>query len=266
MSQLPAPPVLPKPKSMSKVNDAATAAHDALLRLVWRNLDGIMVRIFSKASSDFEAYFSDAIETYLGMISTAAERVHQHANGSAEGLALAERLLSVDAKFVPSVPDELFAATVSHKTLAAPVIEYKAVSGTRRATQVGFVDIECQVGIPDRIKIDNNLPWALALSHGALLSGGRLERRFVDDDMRKTPEAPRWEMEREMANVWIDVRVTIPPLGQLLRELKNLRNYATGPRLVIVVLPAIDSETASCLKSEDFVALSAEWIKKNGFV
>jgi len=266
MSQIPAPPVIPKPKALFKSNDAATAAHDALLRLVWRNLEGIMGHVFSKARSDFEDDFQDAIEAYLRTTAAAAERVRKYADGTVEGLALAERLSSVDAKFVPPVPDELFDATVSHKTLAAPVIEYKTVAGMHRETQVGFVDIECQVDIPDRIKVDGKLPWALALSNGILVSGDRLARQFVDDEMKIAPQVPHWEMKRDEVSVWIDVRVTLPPLGQLLRELKTLRRYATKPTVFFVAMPSIDRETVAVLKSENFNALSAEWMKENGFV
>jgi hypothetical protein len=273
MSQIPAPPSLPKPKSLSKNNDAATAEHDALLRRVLRNLDDTVGRAFKKKTrSEFESDFSSEVERYLRESAEAATRVRKLADASKDeatriaGASLADRLSSLDKHFVHAPADELFATSVIRRTVAAPVIEYKTVSGRERATQVGFVDIECTVGVPDRLKLIGRLPWQLTLPGGLLRSRGDLSSSVSAEVLAGTPEAPVWEIEHINITVWIDVRVRELPLGQLMREVKTLRSYAEEDVVVFVVMKTIDAEAAAWLNAEGFRGFSEEWMNTAGYI
>jgi len=273
MSRIPAPPTLPKPKSLSKINDAATAEHDALLRRVWRNVDAIFATIFSKKRTDFDSSVQYEISSYLSEAANAAERARKLACDEdvpeacrREAAAFGDRLSSVTDQFVPPPTDELFEVRVDARALAAPLIERKTVAGNERETHVGFVDVECEVSIPSRIKLDPNLPLAFSSSSAyALWSAWEFGTGFSSDELAKGPEAPYWKMEHDRADVWIDVRITPLPLGQLMRELKTLRGYGDRETLVFVAMPFIDAETEMFLKAENFFPITAEWLTKLGF-
>lgn len=274
MSQIPVPPALPKPKSLSKNNDAATAEHDALLRRIWRNVDAIIAALFSKKRADFESSLQYQIESYLQKLESAAERARRLASDSEvdeefrrEAAAFAERLTKVTDRLIPQAADELFEVKVDSRSLAAPLIERKTVAGNMRATHVGFVDMECSIRIPSRVELDPNLPWAFTSSSAyALCKAGEFSTSFSSNELAKGPEAPYWKVEHDRADVWIDVRVTPLPLGQLMRELKTLRGYGDRDTIVFVAMPSIDAETEAFLRAESFFPITAQWLSKLGFV
>ena len=248
--------------------------HTTLLRQVWRNIDAIMASLFSKKRADFEGSLQYQIETYFQEIGSAAETARELASDSevseacrCEAAAFAARLATVTDQFIPQPMDELFEVKVDARALAAPLIERKTVAGNERSTHVGFVDMECSISIPSNVKLEPNLPWAFTSSSAyALCRAGEFLTSFSSDELAKGPEAPYWNMKRDRADVWIDVRVTPLPLGQLMRELKTLRGYGDRDTIVFVAMPLIDAETEAFLKAENFLPITAEWLSKHGFV
>lgn len=167
MTQIPAPPVLPKPKSISKHNDAATMEHDALLRIVWRNLDGLIKLLYSDATTKCADSVEDSVASYLAKGQRAAERARKLAEGLpddpavADVLELVSRLVSQEKSSVPAVSAEMLEPVIERRTLAAPVKEHKTVADRTKVMQVGFVDIACDVNIPTALELVDNLPLFL---------------------------------------------------------------------------------------------------------
>jgi len=274
MSQIPKPPTLPKPKALSPINDACRAEHEALLRRLWRNLDGIIAVLYSADSAAFEEQVAGRVDNYLARRTRAAEHAHELASSygddrrAAVMAALATRLAPNDATSVPPLPSAIAKARIATRTLEESLIEWKTSAGNTKRIEVGFVDIACQVSIPDRVELSANLPRFLNDGTREAMLGSIFARRpdtLSVDEIGATLQAPSWITEDKHRSVWIDVRVTTPALGQLVRELKTLRGYGVGSVDVLVVLPSVDEETKEILLDEHFVALDAEWLTEHNF-
>lgn len=274
MSVVPKPPTVPKPKSLAKTDDVATAEHAVLLKRVWRNLDGIIDVLFSADQATFDEQVGYRVEGYLTRCAHAAQHAHQLAGGYdgdprvAVMNALAKRLAAQDAATVPPLPATIAKATIATRTLEEPLVEWKMAAGNKKRIEVGFVDIACQVDIPHRVELRANLPGFLNDGTRDALLGTIFARRtdsLTVDEIGAPLEAPRWITEDKRRTVWIDVRVTAPALGQLVRELKTLRGYCGYDADVLVVMPVVDEDIRDILLHEDFTAIDVKWLAVHQF-
>jgi len=70
---------------------------------------------------------------------------------------------------------------------------------------------------------------------------------------RALKRPPRWDFEARTVRLLVDVRPALPPIGQLLREVKHLRNLSgmADRAFVLVFCDQIAAETREMLEHED---------------
>lgn len=271
---IPKPPTLPKPKALSLINDASRTEHDALLRRVWRNLDGIVEVLYSADLAAFQDQAAHHVERYLARCSYASQQAYGLASGYDDDRRatvmkeLATRLAGQEATSLPPLPATIARAKITTRTLEEPLTELKTSAGSKKLIEVGFVDIACQVKIPLSVELHTNLPRFLNDGTREGMIGSIFAQRLDTlsaDEIGATLQAPSWITEDKHRSVWIDVRVTVPALGQLVRELKTLRGYGAGGVDVLVVLPSIDKDTKEMLLNEHFVVFDTAWLTTHHF-
>jgi len=87
----------------------------------------------------------------------------------------------------------------------------------------------------------------------------RLDARKAEQILALDPATPSWACAKEEKQVWIDVRVTCPPLGQMLREVRVLKSLSAKKVTLVMVLPEVDPELDAMLANEKVVATSHKW-------
>ena len=242
-----------------------------MLRAVWGKLGVGMERIFGwrgsksrekgKAAIDqFASAVKEARDTLISMLERCCD------DGVKLKLADAlERLERADlAGQVAPWPKTVANVEVMSSQLAKELTEERS-AGTSRAHEetVGYIDIAARVKVPERLVLDPGLP-------GMLVKG---EQEFWRDplklilaDQRRgesifgyRPQQPSWSCQKGESDVYIDVRVQAPPLGQLLREVRALQALCMKKTRIVVVLPKVDLELEAMLANVGAKATSHEW-------
>lgn len=273
MSRFPKPPTRPKPKSLSGTNDAACEAHDDLLRLVWSKIDLAIKKLFSLRDDRLTQQRLAAEEKYRTRIEISIESAAKLADRfkderSVALKSLGKELSSLMRKKIAPPDPGVAVPSIESKTLEFPIVETKGTRYEPKRVDVGFIDIACEVVRPIELSLYDSLPHFLDQVRPD--AQDRMLRSVWDDDDRIaleviqhwTPTVPSWHMDHRHVTLWIDVRTTITPVGQLLRELKTARTHAPSDVLMIVVMEEVDPEVRAMLEHENILALSREWLEE----
>jgi hypothetical protein len=248
-----------------------------LLRLAWRCLDQIVAHIFPV---DIEGNAKD-VQAAADEVLSAKRLAASHADKDDEAGALARAFLDKLASFAPGIPDlssDKYLPTITDRRLEVSLVERSLDrSGRPKETVVGFVDVIATVTIPVP-HLSSGIPH-------------RLRKGYDDDEFAMdewdtpkvdpahgssaTPHLPipksavenlksmSWSAySPRRCELWLDVRATDIPVGQLLRELKTLREYAPKDAVVTVVAQAMDDEKAAMLAHEGFCVVTGELLSK----
>jgi hypothetical protein len=126
----------------------------------------------------------------------------------------------------------------------------------------GFVDLVCTVYVASRVDLwfsaaeDEDFPLfeggsAFDTSFPCEPDDQKILKLMADHD-GELP-APDWLVDLPAKTVWVDIRPEVPPVGQLLQELKTLQQLA-GPYTAVLVLfgGAVSSPVRGMLRSEGF--------------
>lgn len=273
MSRIPTPANGPKTPSISRSKDAATAEHAELLALTWRKLEAVARRLFSMKEERAKEQQHLAEERYRSRAEyasrwalTKAAEYENEVGPALKDLGNAVATIS-KKKIVPPDPAS-FLPEVIDPELEAPIHEEKGPWNNRRREQIGFIDIACDIRQAKELSLSEKLPWCLEKEepshHDSLLrrAMNQRENRLTLPTIRQSqPTPPEWSMSHLTSSVWIDVRVSVTPIGQLLRELKTLREIAPSGTLVMVVVENMPPETINMLLHEGFIAITKEFLE-----
>ncbi|HEY0947461.1 MAG TPA: hypothetical protein VGD81_19415 [Opitutaceae bacterium] len=267
MSKVPTPLSRPTPRSHRKSSDAATEQHAALLKLVWENLDAAVKNVFSMSDATFESQRIEEEESYRQhadyAASDARKKAAEYDQPRAEALErLGKAVAAMGKKRIPAPDNALRTAIITERILEAPIEEQRA----SRTETVGFIDIACTVTCPSRLELEDHLPCRLhtiepsrhEIHRATLFRRDPYDLRDIESQEVK---APTWKMRSKVVSLWIDVRTLETPVGQLLRELKTLREFAPMNHQILVVTESVDPAVRSMVNHEGFYIVSREWLE-----
>jgi hypothetical protein len=269
MSKIPKVAMLAKPATKVGSEQVATLAHEELMRLVWENIDVIVsTRLSSlckkvvdtapKAGNDYTSELKELIGQLERQVSN--PRLDAKAREQVEKYI---PLCQAHAKINPPKLDEdSVRIDISKTTLERPIVEIKGKPGALREEQVGFIDIECKLSVPVRVNLTSQIRDVIrALEWTHLLP---FPKSFKGTEK---PEA-KWNIETEQRILWIDIRPQLPPVGQLIRELKTLRAYdgysPTGQQphaYIWVFTETVEPHIVKMLEQEHFLIFDRAWLK-----
>jgi hypothetical protein len=258
MSKIPPPAKLATASTRAGTTKTDSAEHTRLLTLLWSNFDAIIRHLFLIDPAQAPDLTSSSVEKYRNDLAKAianCRRYQKEPTDQAAGRALA-RLLNTMGTFrdqePPAVDPTLLEATVLKRTLAHPLMQDRGHG--KPLKQVGFVDAWARVGVPKGV----------SLSHEPLLFHHLVDCFYLDEEHQPSARdleggvlaPPTWRAVTEDVDVMFDIRTTVPPIGQWLRELKTL-DALGDPHLTVVVVDQIDEVRRHMLEHEGFLVLDA---------
>ncbi len=277
MSKIPKTPILKQPASQSKIVDANSVQHEDLLKLCWRKLDALVDKLFSPNEEEIHEKKSKEIGEFEAQWNIGAQIARERAAASDNAeiklhySRIAQESEAILGKPVAEVEKAVNQAKIEKRTLEREIFAEKGRGFSTRNEVVGFVDIEVEVAIPHSLDLSPSLPRFLEKADASVTSllrsiaiarqadaSREQEPDKVELDRIKdySPRHPTWTSFNKHATYWIDVRTTPKPIGQLLRELKTLRDFA--PEGVIVVMESVGPEELCMLENENFAVLTRE--------
>lgn len=246
MSILPKPKALPKPAG-SRKSVVSSPEHDELLLWTWANPDAISScfvvseTFFAERHSEaVEAYQNGLLETemYLRACCTASHCDYQEECGpfTKKLVKVADMFKACREAFVPPVfPTDTLAITVENRVFQYPLSDEKD-------NVIGFVDCLTELSVLDRCYL---------LSHTQI---GMLWTLSPEELCALRPDAaPEWSIKKKSRFIHLDVRHELPTVGQLVQELKTLREYLDGESDgILIVVHSMDDSVRDILNSEKF--------------
>lgn len=267
-------PPTAKTKALPQSDAVSTATHEKLLMLTWAKIDPLVASLFgilppaqtAAIGAAKEAYrvhmdaLADQAESYLAK---GGGRFGEPLGASNERLQrLVERLRAHGACEPDAVDESCFSAKVRRRELERPLYATKGTGATTRQECVGFVDIACDLDVPGTLCILGT-PWLHTFEVEEVLAdyfADPLTKEFgigAEAAERVRIPAPSWLMSRTFPKLWIDVRPGDTPIGQLVRELKALRDFGDAANdKVLVVVESIDDTKRAMLKHEDILVVT----------
>lgn len=280
MSKIPAPVSIPKPKSVTKTADAKTAEHGMLLQLAWEKLPLVADEFFgfgsnSEALANAKATAIAEFDRRIGEVSSALQRMNGSTTDQREVKALCRHLEAL-RKAATGVELPQTKTGVEHVVIEAPIAEAKEPAWGQKAKEklVGFVDLSCTVQIRKELYLgfEDTDPISQALR------GIASRFPFSDEPAQYAPALlkayagnpgplplPTWFTWTTDIPLWIDIRATATPVGQLLRELKTLRGYAPMQTEILVIADLDGRDSAlQMLNDEGFHVGTRFWLEGLG--
>lgn len=266
MSELPKPSSQKAPKHIgghgARVKEQA---HDQLVRFVWTHLQAVIDAVLP-AREDFFDRADRAVEEFRQEASIVAQRARQLA-GDVSDPPVGKALLKLATKFdagqsiaIGVPPPTLANVRINSATVQSALYEHGA---NRVSKQVGFVDFECRLVVPERLVCKCPMPVFMTAEGMRIRHLQRLSKN-KDLTLREVSDAPAvapmWQTEGRERVVMIDVRPAAVPVGQLLQELKTLRSVAHGAD-VLVVMESRDALVETMLRNERISCLSRQQIE-----
>lgn len=273
MSKIPPPA---KAKALPQSSAASSEVHSSLLTMAWTKLDALVSSRFDVVAASRPEAIAVAKETYRSKVTALADtasRFRPKGGGRTEdapevllaSLHRLEQRLRAQVDYEPKPLDEsCFASSIHSRELELPLYMTKGSGASSRSELVGFVDIACEVSIPDALSLlgdplictgSEDIPLKDFFTDLWVLSGAFTS---AEVDRTKIP-TPAWLMSRKICDLWIDVRTTDTPIGQLIREAKALRDFADDvDAMLLVVVETMDETKRAMLKHEDILVATRQ--------
>lgn len=272
MSNIPASKKMSKPKSMSGDDELSTPEHDKLLGYVWSSIDDILKFGFIVKPELLASDRESAISRYRDHLEEEEHRFREVAAGGREDyecmrvwraggdaaddgivnkpdapiaslIAAADRYRALrESENYPPLPEFGYVVDVNRKNFQYPLTVQKA----SRDTIVGFVDIMAEVELYDGLTFEADSIFSI--------------KELSGEEVGKLPAPPEWKVETDYAQFYIDVRVTLPPAGVLLRELKTLRELLPEDATILLIGEEIPAEVERILWNEGIRSLDVDQI------
>lgn len=268
-------PPITKSKALPQSN-ASSEAHAMLLTLTWAKLDALIASLFGIAPAKRPLTIAAAKEAFSAKMNTVAAEADNYRMTAGEHLGemsdvptealqrLAQRLRAHGDYELGSVDETWFSTKVTRRELEHPLYVTKGSRTASRQELAGFVDIVCGLDIPTELSV------SCAPRIGRKMDEQSLEDFFSDpavvdfgtdaDELDAVQlSAPMWFMGRDFPRLWIDIRPTDTLIGQLIRELKTLRDIADeADSGLLVVVETIDDTHRAMLKHENILVVTRQ--------
>jgi hypothetical protein len=269
MSKIPKVAKLPKPATKVGSEQVASVAHEELMRLVWENIDDIVSTRFSSLLKKVLDTVPTARTEYTRELKVSIGQLERQIGNSRLDPQTREKvqkyipLCEAHAKNkLPEFDTNTVRIEVSETTLERPLVEVKGKPGDMREEQVGFIDIECRLRVPVRVNLTS--PISNVIQSLDMVYLRHFPKSFNGTEK---PDA-NWKVETEERILWIDIRPQLPPLGQLLRELKTLHAYDRHsldgrPHAYIWVFTEnVEPHIEKMLQQEHFLISDRAWLNR----
>lgn len=268
-------PSVAKTKSLPQSN-AASEAHEKLLTMTWKKLDALVASLFGVSPAARPLAIEAAKKAYrarMGALAAKADTYRTKAGDTSEVpvvtlQGLAQRLRAHADYELNLIDETCFSAKVTRRELEHPLYLTKRSGIASREELAGFVDIVCNVDIPTHLSVFCD-PQVDGRWHEESLDSFFRGRSVVDveieaDELNSLElPTPTWLMGRTFPQLWIDVRPTDTPIGQLIRDLKALREFAGNAETrLLVVVDAIDDGKRAMLKHEDILTVTHQELEQ----
>lgn len=264
MSKTPKPATLPKPKKLTKTSDVSTFEHEDLLSLVWSKLDMLLVKLFLPKEKDWLDMQEKQIPEYLEKLGYAVTRAREFAvicSDDERGSALTQMADQFDLLQKKPLP-ELLAETKTLKLVKSEIerpITVEKGGYPSREEVVGYIDIAANVHTPVGLTACTGAPDYLTEGYASWKDSEWAKNKLTLGVIQDKPlEPPSWSVSAEERDLWIDVRTSDVPVGQLIRELKTLREYLPRNAMLLVVFQALDADKFQMLQHEGFLIITAD--------
>lgn len=270
MSKHPPTVKLPKPAGHSAAAEYLSFEHDALLRLAWGALDCLAQRL-ALTRREFEEQVAACTKTWNAEKKAALKRARVLLDAAdwgemGQGVfwenqpeqihpALREAAQSsfdaLKTLELPSTPDCDLTPVISERHLAK-AITHDPRTGASVKT-VGYIDIELAVEAVREINLTAGIPTAF-------LAEDVLSDRTITASHFALSE-PEWDINKVHQRVWVDIRPVLPPVGELLRQLKTLDEFGDDDTTIVVLTEQAVAEVASMLAHEGHLLLARNDLK-----
>jgi len=243
----------PKPASFSteprKKPAYESEAHGELLEWAY---DNAVQLVGAKSPAAFDA--SKVAADMREKIEKRIARIDEVSKGAAAqpylaGLqeARAQLLATLEEGAFPAWDAKLASPSLASRQIALPVSEAKAGRyGYADPKVVGYVDLAVTMKVPASLSLGS--PFL-----------DRFPCQRKDDALREIVDLTKvdvsdlaWEVLDASVTTWIDVRPALPPVGQLVRELKVMQAYAGFDVEIYVVTETASGIVREVLASEGF--------------
>lgn len=257
MSHIPKPKMLPSPKRLRTTDDLDSAEHQALLDLLWGNLETVAVAWLQRrpewlegaAESARQEFKKKAADVLREMECCLKEKNDPGGKVSGAKERFEEALSAV---IFPPPPEEALLSKLSRKQYQQPitVVKYDR-RGQEREEVVGYVDIGCELNLVSSLKIGGCPSYFPSLAWR-----GSPEEK-ANNLARLALSQVSWTIERnETLDIWFDVRSTLPRTGVLLQEMRVLQELSDERVMITLVCDEIPPSVAELLKHEGFWCLT----------
>ncbi|MBK6616556.1 hypothetical protein [Ottowia sp.] len=271
MSSFPAPVVVPLPRMAGSSRDYQTPEHEEALKAVWRKLDCGLERLFGWKPSKVREQSKEAMAGFEAQMESVAATILTMAERSGEPdldqwlRATRERVLSSTVcGSVGQVSRNIAAVELTKRELAKELVEERNARTARaREEVVGYIDIAVDIRVPTRLRLRGNLPVWLIRDREEVwrdpLKWMRQDATKHDELKNLVLSVPEWFCERRDRQIWVDVRATCPPVGQMLREVKVLRALSDKKATIVMALPKNDPDLEAMFRNENVVVTTHQW-------
>lgn len=239
-------------------------AHEELFRWLVDNLDSIVSHLLSARPKHLQELAEKANDRWREAASqelASLARVAKQYSEDAKLVALAEKhrktLLSLlDSPFLLNDDDskslgaaKLLAWAAQHPVRDDVGSNYLGEHESKGQV-IGYVDVCAQVEMVRQLDLTpsmDRLSWL----------GGRGKEAIAKEIRTWHPKAPTWDRDAKSRDAWFDVRAVPFVLGELLRDLKQLRDYLPAAHaLIVLVVPDCAPADQKLLNHEGFWVLS----------
>lgn len=254
-------------------SDASTTEHGDLLLLVWSNIEPLIRTATRPVQNAVDEMFHKAWSAYLKDISVLATHLTKGAKegnvSSADSDRIIAELRAIEAA-PPAIPRaELFCPEIEEMELEAPIFDSQLDRyGRRQEKQVGFIDIDLTISRISTLTIETGFPsWVEEEIEGVDYGWTMLSEVEANSESKPdsrwagfTPPPPTVTPFSDSHRIWVDVRKSDMPVGQLIREIKLMRSYEPEASF-FVVLEDASSQTKEMLMHESIMPFTRKTIE-----
>jgi len=262
--------------------EIATKEHDALLRWLIDNLDAVAEDLYGKGPEWIEEQAGQARERSAQRWTRYAEQLEergkQGATMPAGRFGLEQKPVSDEARalfkkkaqelgaWAGSMPfdrpdDSLAEASVVSYEAMKPVERLDDKPTTTKRSRAGFVDVAAIVREPQTLILQEDKE---ADSRDSFV-GGMYD---TEEEVRKRAEKLQkdkvgWWMRSTGLDVWFRVRTQEFTLGEILQELKALRQLENKKQVVVLCVRQIEDDLREHIEHEGFGVVAAADYEEN---
>lgn len=238
----------------------ASAEHDRLLRQAWGFAEKLAIAVcVGDAESRLAAESAHYFESVNRALDNADDWISRCDDAEIQAAIsrLKERLRAAKACKLPAAEDRV---KITSKVLAAPIVERVGPRNHERI--VDHVDIAVEVTAPWWVKLSFDNPYEILRAEFGEKGANQRRRKtkittWRIDSLFNKPPVWTYGLDHSVS-LWLDVRPTLEPIGQVIRELKAMQKHAGEAITILVVHAKRDEIGEGMLFNEGFLTFCEE--------